>query len=85
VEDAVKNMLEGGPAIRKVSPKAAKNEVYQAQIKEIAGKATASLGRKVSLRDDGTGRGKMTLEYFDSKDLEELLTALCGEEFLLNL
>ncbi len=85
VEDAVKNILEGGPALRKVSPKAAKNEVYQAQMKEIARKATASLGRKVSLRDDGTGRGKIVLEYFDSKDLEEILSSLCGEEFLLNL
>ncbi len=85
VEEAVKNMLEGGTPIRKVSPKAAKNEVYQAQMKEIASRATATLGRKVALRDDGTGRGKITLEYFDSKDLEEILATLCGEEFLLNL
>lgn len=85
VEDAVKNILEGGAPIRKVTRSAAKSEVYQAQMKEIAGKAAATLGRKVSLRDDGTGRGKITLEYFDSKDLEEILTSLCGEEFLLNL
>ena len=85
VEDAVKNIVEGGATIRKVTPAAAKNEVWQAQMKEIAGKAAATLGRKVSLRDDGTGRGKITLEYFDSKDLEEILTSLCGEEFLLNL
>ena len=85
VEDAVKNILEGGAPIRKVSRKTAQNEVYQAQMKDIAGKASATLGRKVALRDDGTGRGKITLEYFDSKDLEEILTSLCGEEFLLNL
>ncbi|MBE6713570.1 MAG: ParB/RepB/Spo0J family partition protein [Ruminococcaceae bacterium] len=85
VEEAVKNMLEGGAPIRKVTPAAAKNEVYQAQMKEIAGKAAANLGRKVAIRDDGTGRGKITLEYYDSKDLEEILSSLCGEEFLLNL
>lgn len=85
VEDAVKNIVEGGTPIRKVTKSAAKNEVYQAQMKEIAGKAAANLGRKVAIRDDGTGRGKITLEYFDSKDLEEILSSLCGEEFLLNL
>ena len=85
VEDAVRNILEGGVPMRKTSPAQRKNEVYQAQMKEIAGKVGASLGRKVAIRDDGTGRGKITLEYFDAKDLEEMLVSLCGEEFLLNL
>ncbi len=85
VEEAVRNILEGGVPVKKVSAKAAQNEVYQAQMKEVASRAAATLGRKVSLRDDGTGRGKITLEYFDAKDLEEVLTALCGEEFLLSL
>ncbi len=85
VEDAVRNILEGGEPLKKTPKDKAKNEVYQAQMKEIAGRAAASLGRKVAIRDDGTGRGKITLEYFDSKDLEEILESLCGEEFLLNL
>ncbi len=85
VEDAVKNILEGGAPLKKVSKDKAKNEVYQAQMKEVAGRAGAALGRKVAIKDDGTGRGKITLEYFDSKDLEEILAQLCGEEFLLNL
>jgi ParB family chromosome partitioning protein len=85
VEEAVKNLLEGGAPLKKVSSAKAKNEVYQAQMKEIAAKASAYLGRRVSIKDDGSGRGKITLEYFDSKDLEEILTQLCGEEFCLNL
>ncbi len=85
VEEAVKNLLEGGAPLKKMSPAKAKNEVYQAQMKEIASKAAAYLGRRVSIKDDGSGRGKITLEYFDSKDLEEILNQICGEEFCLNL
>lgn len=85
VEEAVKNILEGGAPLKKVSKDRSKNEVRQAQIKEVASRAAAFLGRKVAIKDDGTGRGKITLEYFDTKDLEEILAGLCGEEFLLNL
>ncbi|MBR2615319.1 MAG: ParB/RepB/Spo0J family partition protein [Clostridia bacterium] len=84
-EEAVKNILEGGAPLKKTPKAKARNEVYQAQMKEVASRAAASLGRKVAIKDDGTGRGKITLEYFDSKDLEEILAQLCGEEFLLNL
>lgn len=83
-EEAVKAALEGAP-LRKTTSAKAKNEVYQAQMKEIAARAAATLGRKVAIKDDGTGRGKITLEYFDGKDLEEMLVQLCGEEFLLNI
>ena len=84
-EEAVKNRLEGGTPLKKVPRDKAKNEVRQAQLKEVANRAAANLGRKVAIKDDGTGRGKITLEYFDSKDLEEVLSALCGEEFLLEI
>ena len=84
-EEAVKNILEGGKPIRKLPADKTKNEVRLAQMKEVANRAAAALGRKVAIKDDGTGRGKITLEYFDTKDLEELLCSLCGEEFLLNL
>ena len=84
VEEAVKNRLEGGEVPKKISRDAARNEMIQAQMKEVAQRASANLGRKVHLKDDGSGRGKITLEYFDPKDLEEILSLLCGEEFLLN-
>ena len=85
VEETVKNILEGGAQIRKTPKENAKNEVYLSQMKAIASRAAASLGRKVAIKDDGSGRGKITLEYFDAKDLEEMLGQLCGEEFLLDL
>ncbi len=85
VEEAVKNILEGGAPLKKTPKDKAKNEVRQAQLKEVAMRAAVNLGRKVAIKDDGTGRGKITLEYFDTKDLEEILVGLCGEEFLLNL
>ena len=83
-EDAVKAVLGGAP-LKKTPKDKAKNEVFQAQMKKIAAKAAASLGRKVAIKDDGTGRGKITLEFFDAKDLVEMLATLCGEEFLLDL
>lgn len=85
VEESVKNILEGGSEIRKVPKEKSRNEVYQSQMKAVASRVGASLGRKVSIKDDGSGRGKITLEYFDAKDLEEMLGNLCGEEFLLEL
>lgn len=85
VEDLVRRKLEGGAAERKLSKKAAKNEVYLAQMKKVAEQASAHLGRKVKIRDDGTGRGKLVLEYFDADDLEEILGSLCGESFLTHL
>lgn len=85
VEEAVKNILEGGAPLKKTPKDKARNEVYQAQMKEVANRAAATLGRRVAIKDDGSGRGKITLEYFDARDLEEILAGLCGEEFLLNL
>ena len=48
------------------------------------GKKSLQLGRKFNITPDGKGAGKIVLEYFDTEDLEELLTLLCGEDFLLN-
>jgi len=85
VEEAVKLLLEGGAPMKKVPKEKRASEILQSQMKEVANRAGANLGRKVAIKDDGTGRGKITLEYFDTKDLEELLAQLCGEEFLLDL
>ena len=84
-EEAVRNILEGGAPLRRIREKPTKNEMVRAQMKEVAARAAAQLGRKVAIRDDGNGHGKLTLEYFDSADLEEVLALLCGEEFLINL
>jgi len=72
------------PSARKPRKKE-KNEVYLAELKNTAKQAAAHLGRRVRLNDDGTGRGKLEIEYFDPADLEELLSTLCGEGFVASL
>ena len=85
VEDIVRFRLEGGKNAKKLTRKKEKNEVYLAQLKRVSERATAHLGRKVRVRDDGSGRGRIEVEYFDAGDLEEVLGTLCGEGFLANL
>lgn len=85
VEEAVRQILEGDRELKKPQKTGGKNQMVQSQMKEISHRASTQLGRRVSVKDDGSGRGKITLEYFDTKDLEEILVQLCGEEFLLNL
>lgn len=65
------------------APKAGVDEVLQEHLKELASKMTVALGRRVVITPDCKGSGKMTLEYFDSDDLEELITTLCGEDLLV--
>ena len=85
VEDIVRLRLEGGKNAKKLTRKKEKNEVYLSQLKQVSERATAHLGRRVKVKDDGTGRGRVEVEYFDSGDLEELLGTLCGEGFLTKL
>ena len=85
VEDLVRRRKEGAPAERKLTRKKEKNEVLLAELKKTAKQASAHLGRRVRLHDDGTGRGRIEIEYFDSADLEELFATLCGEGFLASL
>lgn len=85
VEDLVREMLEGGKTPRKTTRAAARDEVLRAQLKKTAEKASVSLGRKVVIRPGDKGKGKITLEYDSSRDLEDLLTVLCGPDFSLDL
>ena len=49
--------------------------------REMEVRVQSHLGRKVKI--EGKGRKKtLTLYYEDNEDLDELLTALCGEDFL---
>ena len=49
--------------------------------RELEIKVQSHLGRKV--RIDGKGRKKtITLSYEDNEDLDEILTLLCGKDFL---
>lgn len=45
--------------------------------------AAERMSRKVKIKaKEGTGKGKIVLDYHSSEDLEEILTALCGEDFV---
>ena len=85
VEDAVRELLEGGRTPRKTGKKATRDEVLRAQLKKTAEKAGVALGRRVTFRPGDKGNGKITLEYDDVRDLETLLVALCGKDFTLDL
>lgn len=85
VEEAVKLELSGSALPEKKDKEENKSEVYLSQLKKTADMASAQLGRKVKIREGNGGKGKITLEYTGNSELEELLTLLCGEEFLLKL
>lgn len=76
-------LVKGKPVDKSV-PKAKADEVLLEHYRRISANASSQLGRKVHVMPDAKGAGKMVLEYFDTEDLEELLTLLCGEEFLLD-
>jgi len=59
------------------------NEMYITHIKKIENDASAHLGRKVKIDVSSDFSGKITLQYFDDDDLEEILTLLCGDEFII--
>lgn len=67
---------------KKAPPKT--DEVMLEHYRRLSSAASVQLGRKFNVTPDGKGAGKIVLEYFDTEDLEELLTLLCGEDFLLN-
>lgn len=45
--------------------------------------AAERMSRKVKIKaKEGTGKGKIVLDYHSSEDLEEILSLLCGEDFI---
>ena len=82
VEDEVRLIVEGGKTPRKSDRKKAADEVLRAELRSAAGRVGTALGRRVSIRPDASGGGKMTLEYENARDLEALIEALCGKDFL---
>ncbi len=75
--------LVKGAVQKKKAPKAKPDEVLKAHLNGVDQKIGAALGRKCSIEPGADGAGRITLEYFDSDDLEELITSLCGEDFLV--
>jgi len=58
------------------------DESYPAHLKLIAEKASVSLGRTVKILPGKDGAGKITIDFYDSDDLEEILSALGAEDAL---
>ncbi len=77
-------LVKGKPVGEKQEKKPKADEVMLEHYRALSANASAQLGRKFNITPDGKGAGKIVLEYFDTEDLEELLTLLCGEDFLLN-
>ena len=84
-EDLSVRVLEG---LVKLANKPQKPVVEEDEIlpivyyfRELENKEQSHLGRKVKI--DGKGRKKtITLSYEDNEDLDEILTLLCGKDFL---
>lgn len=53
-------------------------------VKELERKMTSALGRKVKVSTKGAKKS-LTLYFEDNEDLEDLLTQICGKEFLSEL
>ncbi len=58
--------------------------VTKAYYKKIENDICDRLGRKASIRRDADGKGKLTISFSDSEDLEELLKTVCGNDFFNN-
>lgn len=69
-EDLVKSMLEKRPI------RSAKKEADSIYLKEAMRNLEHSLGRKVKVTGGGN-KGKITLEYYDSDDFNQLYELLC--------
>lgn len=82
LEDAVKRLRTGSDSKPKKKPDSP-DEVTLEHFRELENRAGTALGRRVKFAPKSEGNGTFTVEYFDSDDLEELLEALCGEDFFI--
>ena len=65
---------------RDKNPPVEKSKVEVSYYKMLENKVSASVGRRVSIKRNEDGSGKLSLNYSGTEDLEALLTSLCGEE-----
>ena len=57
------------------------NDVEKSYYTLLEKKVSAALGRTVSIKLKGEGKGVLRLNYSDSNDLEAIIKSLCGEDF----
>ena len=76
-EKEVKALLKGEKRTRKVP-----DEQTAVYIEQLERESFRSIGHRIKINDGGEGKRRLTVEYQDTEDLEELLKKLCGEDFL---
>ncbi|NLN55274.1 MAG: ParB/RepB/Spo0J family partition protein [Clostridiales bacterium] len=80
-EFLVKNRLDKN---KKSAPVPALSPVKSEYYRHLESDASARLGRRVSIYENKDGKGYVRLAYSSPKDLENLVKALCGEDFFDN-
>ena len=77
-ERLVKNMLNAKETEEKESIKDLDKQIY---LKKLEEHIASKLGRKTNICTKGKkGAGKLEIQYYSSKDLEDLLKSLCGKD-----
>lgn len=80
-EFLVKNRLDKN---KKSAPVPALSPVKSEYYRHLESDASARLGRRMSIYENIDGKGYVRLAYSSPKDLENLVKALCGEDFFDN-
>lgn len=79
-EQYVKYVSEGGKTVSTDE----RSTVSKAYYKKIETDMSDVLGRKASIKQGADGKGKLTLSFSGTDDLESLIKAICGREFFNN-
>ncbi len=72
-EQLVKQLLDTKPAQQR-------NKVADSYYKRLESRASETMGRRLSINRSKDGKGKVTLAYNGTDDLEALLKFLCGDD-----
>ncbi len=67
--------------VKEPKPENEETKVEKAYYKKLENDMSDTLGRKTSIQRDSEGKGKITLSFADSADLETLIKHLCGNDF----
>lgn len=79
-EQYVKYVSEGGKTVSTDE----RSTVSKAYYKKLETDMSDVLGRKASIKQGADGKGKLTLSFSGTDDLESLIKAICGREFFNN-
>lgn len=60
------------------------NPVSKAYYRKLENDMSEALGRKASIKQGADGKGKLTISFTGSDDLEALIKAICGNDFFEN-